>query len=414
MGIPEPAGPLWTVVKAIHDPWPPDDETRAAALGAQWVRGAGLLDEGAAGSAEAGRAVQASWRDPAGAAFDGRLGEFQQTAGQVREQTLTLAAQAETYAGELASAKSVIVSTIGANEGRFALITPALFGPSAPSLQLSFAAVIARYLQDMIAQKAAALRADPTQPAPLPPPPPELTIPEPGGLDDVAADAARGIGELGQLAWLTAGDAVDGYYDAAGEIVGGAVGGVGDLVGSDGLRGAGDGIRQAGDAFGDVVAEEALGIGSDIRSEYNHLATAIDGDREPITVYVNGNRYPESAGHIDDAQNGTSYKGEVKVDGYRPQPSELTLDRENAEKNRKDSLRGIPPAAKGYDRDEYPPATFREGGKGASVKNIPQSDNRGAGASIGYQLNHYTAKDSVDRQSRRLDNGETVVIETYY
>ena len=71
----------------------------------------------------------------------------------------------------------------------------------------------------------------------------------------MVAGAARGIGELGQLVWLTAGDAVDGCYDAAGEIVGGAVGGVGDLVGSDGLRGAGDGIRQAGDAFGDVVAE---------------------------------------------------------------------------------------------------------------------------------------------------------------
>ena len=170
MGIPEPAGPLWTVVKAIHDPWPPDDENRARAIGEQWARGAGMLDEGAAESAEAGRAVQASWRDAAGAAFDGRLGEFRQTAGQVREQTLTLAAQAQTYAGELVSAKSIIVSTITANEGKFALITPALFGPYAPSLQLSFAAVIANYLREMIAQKAAALRADPAQPAPLPPP----------------------------------------------------------------------------------------------------------------------------------------------------------------------------------------------------------------------------------------------------
>lgn len=40
---------------------------------------------------------------------------------------------------------------------------------------------------------------------------------------------------------------------------------------------------------------------------------------------------------------------------------------------------------KDKDRDEYPPAMFKEGGNGASVKKIDSSDNRGAGSSIGQQ-----------------------------
>jgi hypothetical protein len=40
----------------------------------------------------------------------------------------------------------------------------------------------------------------------------------------------------------------------------------------------------------------------------------------------------------------------------------------------------------GTDRDEYPPAVTAEGGAGASIRNIPPGDNRGAGASLGNQI----------------------------
>ena len=43
----------------------------------------------------------------------------------------------------------------------------------------------------------------------------------------------------------------------------------------------------------------------------------------------------------------------------------------------------------GYDRDEYPPAESRQGGKGADVRHVPSADNRGAGASQGNQLRPY-------------------------
>lgn len=43
----------------------------------------------------------------------------------------------------------------------------------------------------------------------------------------------------------------------------------------------------------------------------------------------------------------------------------------------------------GKDLDEYPPAMFNEGGKGASVRPISPSDNRGAGSTMGHQLRPY-------------------------
>jgi len=52
----------------------------------------------------------------------------------------------------------------------------------------------------------------------------------------------------------------------------------------------------------------------------------------------------------------------------------------------------------GLDRDEYPPAMFKEGGPGSSVRLINSSDNRGSGACIGAQC-------------RGLPNGSKVDIE---
>lgn len=91
------------------------------------------------------------------------------------------------------------------------------------------------------------------------------------------------------------------------------------------------------------------------------------GVRKVITIAKE--KYPESAKHIEDAQH----------NGY---PSELTIDRAGASARRAASLSGkgkIP----GQDLDEYPPALFKEGGKGSSVRPISSSDNRGSGACIG-------------------------------
>ncbi|MCB1878411.1 MAG: hypothetical protein KDH88_20735, partial [Chromatiales bacterium] len=89
------------------------------------------------------------------------------------------------------------------------------------------------------------------------------------------------------------------------------------------------------------------------------------------SVTVSRGRFPESAKHIEDAV-------------ASGKPNTLTINRGGASANRRDSLRGVK-TKPGLDRDEFPPAMFQEGGRGASVRHINRSDNRGSGACIGAQ-----------------------------
>lgn len=89
-------------------------------------------------------------------------------------------------------------------------------------------------------------------------------------------------------------------------------------------------------------------------------------------VYIDPNKYPAAAGHAADAQ-------------AAGKPDVLTVQRPGAS-DRRDQATARHPTQPSTDRDEYPPAVTAEGGKGASVRNIPSSDNRGAGASVGHQI----------------------------
>lgn len=97
----------------------------------------------------------------------------------------------------------------------------------------------------------------------------------------------------------------------------------------------------------------------------------IDGLLVTKSVTVSKGRFPQSAKHIEDAV-------------ASGKPNTLTINRAGATANRRDSLRGVK-TKPGLDRDEFPPAVFQEGGKGASVRHINRGDNRGAGACIGAQ-----------------------------
>jgi len=101
----------------------------------------------------------------------------------------------------------------------------------------------------------------------------------------------------------------------------------------------------------------------------------------PKTVVIDKAKYPESAAHAEAAQ-------------AAGKPSTLTVDRTGAAARRQEAMQGTKPTA-GKDRDEYPPAMFKEGGKGASVQPISPSDNRGAGASIGKQCSSVKNGDQV-------------------
>ncbi|ASA23509.1 NucA/NucB deoxyribonuclease domain-containing protein [Paenibacillus donghaensis] len=96
---------------------------------------------------------------------------------------------------------------------------------------------------------------------------------------------------------------------------------------------------------------------------------------ELVRLNFPAERYPETAKHIKEAIRS----------GHSPI---CTIDRDQAEINRNESLKGIP-TKKGYDRDEWPMAMCSEGGAGADIKYIIPSDNRGAGSWVGNQLEDY-------------------------
>lgn len=94
-----------------------------------------------------------------------------------------------------------------------------------------------------------------------------------------------------------------------------------------------------------------------------------------IVLKFPADRYPETGAHIQDAIK----KGHSEI---------CTLDREGAEENREKSLQGIP-TREGYDRDEWPMALCREGGKEAHIAYIDPSDNRGAGSWVSHEVEQY-------------------------
>jgi hypothetical protein len=103
--------------------------------------------------------------------------------------------------------------------------------------------------------------------------------------------------------------------------------------------------------------------------------TPTSTDSEVVRLDFPSDRYPETARHIQDAIG----NGESSV---------CTIDRNEAEENRKESLKGVP-TKKGYDRDEWPMAMCAEGGAGADIEYITPSDNRGAGSWVGNQLEDF-------------------------
>jgi hypothetical protein len=74
---------------------------------------------------------------------------------------------------------------------------------------------------------------------------------------------------------------------------------------------------------------------------------------------------------------------------------ELTIDRAGTAVRRRANMEGVKTRS-GLDRDESPPAVFKES-QGASVRHIAAPDNRSAGAQIG-------------RQIRGLPNGTRIII----
>jgi hypothetical protein len=96
--------------------------------------------------------------------------------------------------------------------------------------------------------------------------------------------------------------------------------------------------------------------------------------RPAVRIEVPASRWPNVADHIAD------------VDERYPRV--LHVDRGGADANRVEALKGYP-TDPDRDRDEYPPAVSREGGEGAHVRYVDDSENQAQGASMGYSLRPY-------------------------
>jgi hypothetical protein len=103
-----------------------------------------------------------------------------------------------------------------------------------------------------------------------------------------------------------------------------------------------------------------------------------------VRVRFDDDRWPNIADHMRDAQR-------LRKRGRLRFPRVFHIDRAGADQNREQSLAGIP-TKKGYDRDEYPPAVAREGGKGAHVRYVRSGENRSAGSFMGNKLESYCSR----------------------
>jgi deoxyribonuclease NucA/NucB len=122
-----------------------------------------------------------------------------------------------------------------------------------------------------------------------------------------------------------------------------------------------DGGRSAGSPGRPVDSTgRGAGIGSGEQS----------GDGIARTIEISPDRFGQAAEHIRDAINA----------GH---PDVLTIDRAGADANRA-AATGRLEKVPGMHLDEYPPAMFKEGGAGASVRAINPKDNSGAGGYIGF------------------------------
>ncbi len=161
-------------------------------------------------------------------------------------------------------------------------------------------------------------------------------------------------------------------------IAGGIYGGL------SGFSGGGFGPRLAGvTANGRVIPVSAQTVGVVGNTGVTTVAgtlgvlslmasTGGGNNSTPTRIEISRSRHPEAADHIEDAQNA----------GH---PKRLTIDRAGKDARRAAALEGYP-LKPGFDRDEYPPAVFKEGGAGASVRYIKIFDNRGAGSILRWAI----------------------------
>lgn len=164
MPIAEPANELWTAVKAIADPWPPDDEDQVAKLAEDWRKAAETAHLAGTDLHDARRASEQAWRDRGGQVMDQRLAGGVVTLQEQKQGAEQQAVLADRYAQTLINVKNAIVHTINSNLPVYLQLANPIYGPVGLAQQRAFAAHIAQQLQAMVASQTQGLQAPPAAP----------------------------------------------------------------------------------------------------------------------------------------------------------------------------------------------------------------------------------------------------------
>ena len=140
---------------------------------------------------------------------------------------------------------------------------------------------------------------------------------------------------------------------------------------TQGWKGANPNTVTLGSGFG-ALQDGIDRVGIAMKNVTEGVREAADNIPE---ITLPKDRWNQAVQHADDAMN----------NGH---PDTYTIDRPGASARRSESLKGYPTKT-GFDRDEWPPAVFKEGGEGASIRYISPSDNRGLGAYLRNQIAPY-------------------------
>lgn len=136
--------------------------------------------------------------------------------------------------------------------------------------------------------------------------------------------------------------------------------------------------RQPASADGDKDGKVCESLPSSTSSSTACIKRSI-----PVVVSLSRSKYPETVLHTEQA-----------IKRWR-QPRILTINRLGATANRQAWKSLVPKSidtdgnGQVEDRDEYPPAFSKQGGRNANISFVDASDNRGAGSTMGSALHKY-------------------------
>lgn len=137
-----------------------------------------------------------------------------------------------------------------------------------------------------------------------------------------------------------------------------------------------------------VASTVALAFSHDTDVGRKLFGTGCQRQDRSVIINLDNTKHRHILDHVWDSIRGDEDQSVPRSRDGQPERALLHIDREAADTHRAQSLKGIPTKA-GYDRDEYPPAASREGGKGADVRYVDSSENRSSGSVMSHQLSGF-------------------------